>query len=168
MTYYWALVGKNPDHLSLHAIEQHHSCFSSHLVWHDMSCRLLIAVAVQDAVEKSQNKYFFHCNSIKVKKSDKTWKKVIKRWRNMTFWVWQPHWSKPIGSGVGDQFCDMSLSTFTIQINHSCRWTYHFPWITMGKMIGSPWMIHMIHNEAKIPSRSLSIAFNALVQSCME
>ena len=24
----------------------------------------------------------------------------------MTFWVWQPHWSKPIGSGFGDQFCD--------------------------------------------------------------
>ena len=26
----------------------------------------------------------------------------------MTFWVWQPHWSKPIGSGFGDQFCEIN------------------------------------------------------------
>jgi len=43
-----------------------------------MSCRLLTAVAVQDAVEKISKSCFFHFNSIKVKKSDKKRKKVIK------------------------------------------------------------------------------------------
>ena len=35
--------------------------------------------------KKSQNKYIFHCNSIKVKKSDKKMEKSDKKWRKWLF-----------------------------------------------------------------------------------
>ena len=85
--------------------------------------------------KKSQKVVFFTLTPLK-------WKKVIKsdkKWKRMTFWVWQPHWSKPIGSGFGDQFCDIIYQFYIISkiIYHiKYKWSILlnlFVWIDFDK-----------------------------------
>ena len=84
MTYYWALVGKNPDHLSLDAIQQHHSCFFPlSVTWYELP--FAYCSCCPGCRGKNLKKLFFHFNSIKVKKSDKKWKKVIKSEKEWLF-----------------------------------------------------------------------------------